>query len=78
MAVMDKDDVFDARMQSSDTTPSSAANRSRFTSSRSTMASTTSWQADMSVSAVAGSTRSKAACASAAVSLPFCASLSQV
>ena len=39
------------------------------------MASTTSWQFAMSVSAVADST---AACASAAVSLPFWASFSQV
>ncbi|MDT4815171.1 hypothetical protein FQZ97_481940 [compost metagenome] len=42
------------------------------------MASTTSWQFDMSVRAVADSTRSSAACASAALSLPFWASFSQV
>ena len=78
MAVMDSDEVFDARMQSSATTPSSAANRSRFTSRRSTMASTTTWQFDMSVRAVADSTRASAACASAALSLPFWASFSQV
>ena len=78
MAVIDSDEVFEARMQSSATTPSRAANRSRLTSRRSTMASTTNWHCDMSVSAVADSTRASAACASAAVSLPFSASLSQV
>ena len=78
MAVMDSEDVFEARMQSSATTPSSAANRSRLTSRRSTMASTTNWQSAMSDSAPAATTRSSAAWASAAPSLPFCASLSQV
>ena len=74
IAVIEIDDVLEARIVSGDVTFSSCRNSSRFASRSSTMASITSLADAASPGAWITSTRAAAAAASAAVSLPFAAS----
>lgn len=78
IAVMDSEDVFDARIASGRTMSSSWRNRSRLTSSFSTMASTTRSQSARSVRAAAGTSRATVASASSGVIFPLAASLASV
>ena len=75
MAVTESEEVFDAMMQSSLTTASSAAKNSRFTSSTSMIASTTRWQAESAFSSPTSSMRPSVASASFCLTRPFSTSL---
>ncbi len=78
IAVIDSDEVLEARIVSGLTMASSWRNRSRLTSRSSTMASTTRSQSASSARAAAGIRRARAASAWSAVSRPLAASLASV
>ena len=71
MAVTDRDEVFDARMQSSGTTASSSAKTACLTSSRSTMASIAKPDGARSARAVTGSILPRIAALPGGSSRPF-------